>query len=130
RSKTAATVLDLMGIKVNRLSGGIRSYRQWIVKNLEEASFPPELYVLDGFTGTGKTWLLQQLDKKGFPCINLELMAGHRGSIFGQIGLEPNKQKKFDTLLVTDMKHYQHEPFVFVEGESKRIGKVRIPEFL
>src|SRR5699024_7402287 len=28
RSKTAATVLDLMGIRVNRLTGGFRTYRQ------------------------------------------------------------------------------------------------------
>ncbi|MDY0395232.1 rhodanese-like domain-containing protein [Virgibacillus halophilus] len=41
RSKTAATVLDLMGIHANRLSGGIRSYRQWVVSELEKGEFPP-----------------------------------------------------------------------------------------
>src|SRR5699024_2757780 len=65
-----------------------------------------------------------------FPCIDLEAMAGHRGSIFGQIGMEPSKQKKFDSLLVTDMELYKNEPFVFIEGESKRIGKVLLPDFL
>src|SRR5699024_4334201 len=34
RSKTAATVLDLMGVEVSRLSGGIRAYRNWVVEQL------------------------------------------------------------------------------------------------
>src|SRR5699024_4319922 len=62
--------------------------------------------------------------------IDLEKMANHRGSIFGQIGLKPNKQKKFDSLLVQAMKRYENEPFVFIEGESKRIGRVVLPDFL
>ncbi len=57
-------------------------------------------------------------------------MAGHRGSIFGQIGLEPSNQKKFDSLLLNDILRYQDESFVFIEGESKRIGKVTLPQFL
>lgn len=130
RSKTAATVLDLMGIHVNRLYGGIRSYRQWVVHELEKQSFPPDLYVLNGYTGSGKTIILHKLAEKGYPVIDLEKMAGHRGSIFGQIGLKPSKQKKFDSLLVQRMKRYKDNPFVFIEGESKRIGRVVLPEFL
>ncbi len=42
RSKTAATVLDLMGIPVNRLTGGIRSYRQWVTRELESQAFLSE----------------------------------------------------------------------------------------
>src|SRR5699024_12111647 len=57
-------------------------------------------------------------------------MAGHRGSIFGQIGLKPNNQRSFDALLLEKLKQYEQEPFVFVEGESKRIGKVLIPDVL
>src|SRR5699024_8329285 len=130
RSKTAATVVDLMGIKIHRLIGGIRSHRDWVAKKIEQATFSPTLYVLDGFTGTGKTILLNQLQELGFPMIDLEKMAGHRGSIFGQIGLEPSKQKKFDSLLVHKMEQYKEKPFVFVEGESKRIGRVVLPDFL
>ncbi|HEY4551932.1 MAG TPA: tRNA 2-selenouridine(34) synthase MnmH [Bacillaceae bacterium] len=130
RSKTAATVLDLMGIHANRLAGGVRSYRRWVVQTLEEADFPPRLFVLNGYTGTGKTAILRQLEDGGYPVIDLEKMAGHRGSIFGQIGLTPSNQKKFDSLLVEAMSIFQNEPFVFIEGESKRIGKVYIPDFL
>lgn len=130
RSKTAATVLDLMGIQANRLSGGIRTYRQWVVKELEKEVFTPKLIVLNGYTGSGKTVLLKRLADEGYPAINLEQLAGHRGSIFGQIGLVPNNQKKFDSLLIHKLQKVKEEPFVYIEGESKRIGKVLIPSFL
>ncbi|UFT99355.1 tRNA 2-selenouridine(34) synthase MnmH [Radiobacillus kanasensis] len=131
RSKTAATVVDLMGIKnVTRLTGGIRAYREWTVSLLDEFDFRPELIVLNGGTGNGKTMILEKLRKEGYPVINLEEMAGHRGSIFGQIGLEPKNQRAFDFQLLEKLLEYQNEPFVFLEGESKRIGKVTLPERL
>ena len=130
RSKTAATVLDLMGIHANRLSGGIRTYRQWVVKELEKEVFPPELIVLNGYTGSGKTAILKRLADVGHPVIDLEQLAGHRGSIFGQIGLKPNNQKKFDSLLIHELDKVKKAPFVYIEGESKRIGKVLLPSFL
>lgn len=130
RSKTAATVLDLMGIEVKRLTGGYRTYRQWVVGMLDNPEFKPDVLVLNGNTGSGKTALLKQLSQKGYPVLDLEGMASHRGSIFGQIGLQPSNQKKFDSLLVQEMLRYQDASFVLLEGESKRIGKVTIPEFL
>ncbi len=130
RSKTAATVLDLMGIQAKRLNGGIRSYRQWVVHELEDKQFLPKLFVLNGFTGSGKTVILKKLYNKGYPVIDLEGLAGHRGSIFGQIGLKPSNQKKFDSLLLKEVSRYENESFVFIEGESRRIGKVSLPEFL
>ncbi|GGJ89039.1 tRNA 2-selenouridine synthase [Lentibacillus kapialis] len=130
RSKTAATLVDLMGIDVNRLQGGVRAYRQWVVAELEKAEFPPDLVVLNGNTGTGKTKLLHQLADKGYPVIDLEGMAAHRGSIFGHIGLEPNIQKEFESQLIQVMHKFRNAPFVLMEGESKRIGKVTMPEFL
>ena len=130
RSKTAATVLDLMGIHANRLQGGVRSFRQWVVHELETEDFPPKFIVLNGYTGSGKTEILKRLAAKGYPILDFEKLAGHRGSIFGQIGLEPSNQKKFDSLLVHEMLRFKHEPFVFIEGESRRIGKVSLPQFL
>ncbi|GIO24533.1 tRNA 2-selenouridine(34) synthase MnmH [Oceanobacillus sp. J11TS1] len=130
RSKTAATVVDLMGEHVSRLDGGIRSYRQWVVKKLDELHSTPKLYVLNGYTGSGKTILLQRLKQKGYPVIDLEGMANHRGSIFGQIGLEPHNQKTFESLLVQELEHYNQSPYLLLEGESKRVGKVSLPLFL
>ncbi|ASK61509.1 tRNA 2-selenouridine(34) synthase MnmH [Virgibacillus phasianinus] len=130
RSKTAATVLDLMGNHAFRLSGGIRSYRQWVVQSLNNFTITSKAYVINGYTGSGKTILLEKLQESGYPVLDLEGMASHRGSIFGQIGLKPSNQKKFESLLLDRLLHYQNSPFIFMEGESKRIGKVTIPDFL
>src|SRR5699024_4171521 len=51
RSRTAATVLDLMGVEVARLSRGIRASRNWVMEQLENLDFPPDLSVLNGCTG-------------------------------------------------------------------------------
>lgn len=130
RSKTAATVLELMGVKASRLHGGIRTYRQWVVQKLAEEVFEPTFIVLNGYTGCGKTVLLNKLAEEGYPTIDLEGLAGHRGSIFGHIGFKPRKQKKFDALLVHALEQVKAEPFVFIEGESRRIGNVAMPEFI
>lgn len=118
RSKTAATMTELMGVDVNRLTGGIRTYRQWVVKSLEDYEFKPELLVLNGYTGSGKTVILNQLKEEGYPVIDLEQMAGHRGSVFGQIGLNPSNQKKFDSLLITELRKLKDSPYILIEGES------------
>ena len=130
RSKTAATVLELVNIKASRLHGGIRTYRHWVVEQLAQEEFQPEFIVLNGYTGCGKTVLLNRLSEKGYPVIDLEGLAGHRGSIFGHIGFEPRKQKKFDSLLVHALEEVKHHPFVFIEGESRRIGNIAMPEFI
>lgn len=130
RSRTTATVLSLMGIHVYRLDGGYRAYRRWVVETLDAMEFSPEIYVLHGYTGTGKTEILRTLKEKGYPVIDLEGLAGHRGSIFGKIGLKSHNQKTFDALLLEELLRYRHEPYILLEAESKRIGKVVLPEFL
>ena len=130
RSKTSATVLDLMGIKAYRLQGGYRAYREWIVEKLEKLEFNPKAYVLNGYTGAGKTLILQRLQQEGYPVLDLEGLANHRGSIFGQIGLEPYNQKTFDSLLFQKVFQIEQAPYVLFEAESKRIGKVSLPDFV
>ena len=130
RSKTSATVLSLMGIKVFRLSGGYRAYRNWVVEILNTLEIKPEAYVLNGYTGSGKTKILRQLQKEGYPVLDLEGMANHRGSIFGQIGLHANNQKSFDSQFIQTLMTLQESPFILFEGESKRIGKIMLPDVL
>ena len=60
RSKTAATVLDLMGVHANRLYGGFRTYRQWVIQQLEKEEFSPKLIVLSGYTGSGKDRVIKK----------------------------------------------------------------------
>lgn len=130
RSKTTATLLSLMGIHTFRLIGGYRAYRKWVVETLDGMTFRPRALVIHGNTGSGKTALLQQLKAQGYPVLDLEALAGHRGSVFGQIGLKPHNQKTFDAALLEQLLQLQDSPYVIMEAESRRIGKVVIPEFL
>ena len=130
RSKAAATFLDLMGVNVLRIKGGVRAYRHWVLGQLETAHLKPQAYVLNGGTGIGKTTILKQLKKDGYPTLDIEGLANHRGSIFGGIGLHPNNQKTFDSLLIEEIQKLQTSPFVVFEAESKRISKLLLPKFL
>lgn len=130
RSKTTATVLSLMGIRVYRLLGGIRAYRTWVVQTLEAFEVIPKCVVINGYTGTGKTKILNKLSELDYPVMDMEGMAQHRGSIFGQIGLVPNNQKTFESLLVHELIRLKEQPYILLEAESKRIGKAVIPEFI
>jgi tRNA 2-selenouridine synthase len=128
RSKSTAAVLALMGIRAYRLVGGYRAYRRWVVKTLESLPFRPKTYVVHGHTGTGKTTILRRLKALGYPVLDLEAYAGHRGSVFGHVGMSAHNQKTFDALLMQDLLTLQDAPYVLMEAESNRIGKVVLPE--
>ncbi|WP_438350603.1 tRNA 2-selenouridine(34) synthase MnmH [Paenibacillus sp. FA6] len=130
RSRTTATVLSLMDIHVYRLIGGFKAYRKWVLDGLENYDFKLKSYAIHGNTGTGKTNLLHRLKGLGHPVLDLEGMAGHRGSIFGQIGLHANNQKTFDSLLFEELIALEKSPYVLFEAESKRIGKIALPQFM
>lgn len=130
RSKTTATVLSLMGIRAYRLTGGFRAYRKWVVETLEHFDFKPPAYVVNGNTGSGKTEILRRLRAEGYPVLDLEALAGHRGSIFGHIGLPGHNQKTFESHLAAELIKLNDAPYVLMEGESKRIGKAVMPDFL
>lgn len=130
RSRTTATVLSLMDIHAYRLIDGYKAYRKWVLEKLETYDFRPKPYVIHGNTGTGKTNLLKRLKKSGHPVLDLEGLAGHRGSIFGQIGLQANNQRTFDSLLLEELITLEDAPYILFEAESKRIGRVVMPQFL
>ncbi|CAH0117766.1 MULTISPECIES: tRNA 2-selenouridine(34) synthase MnmH [unclassified Paenibacillus] len=130
RSKTTATVLSLMGIQADRLSGGIRAYRNWVVETLANYDLRSQMIVVAGRTGTGKTEILRHLAKFGYPVIELERLAQHRGSVFGHIGMKASNQKTFESLLVQELEKWRDTPYIIIEAESKRIGKAVLPDFL
>ncbi|KAB2336094.1 tRNA 2-selenouridine(34) synthase MnmH [Cytobacillus depressus] len=130
RSQSIATFTSFAGMAVPRLIGGIRAYREYILKEIPKL-IPPSAISIHGMTGVGKTEVLEKLKEKGIPVIDLEAMAGHRGSIFGTFGLfEGHNQKTFDSLLFQTLTEIKDSPFFLVEAESKRIGKVVQPDEL
>ncbi len=129
RSRAIATILDLLDIKVKRLHGGYKGYRQHILNQLGQYELKENFVVLHGMTGVGKTSILEKLQERGFPTLDLEGFAGHRGSSFGGIGLQGlNTQRQFDSLLEERLKAIGSTPYYIIEAESRRIGKVMIPQ--
>lgn len=130
RSKSLSSFLNSLDISNIRIEGGYKSYRNYVINNMNYFISKVTPIVLYGNTGCGKTEILQNLKLKGYPVIDLENLAGHRGSILGAVGLkEQPKQKMFESLLFEEISKYENK-YVFIEGESKRIGKISIPELL
>lgn len=127
RSKSLASVVELMGIPVYRLQGGYKAYRNQVVDYFKE-KLSVQVVVLRGNTGVGKTELLGKLRADGYPALDLEKLANNRGSVFGAMGLgDPPSQKKFEGLLYEELERLNKFPYIIVECESKRIGRVNLP---
>jgi tRNA 2-selenouridine synthase len=89
------------------------------------------LIVLRGKTGSGKTLLLQQLESSGYPVINLEKIASHRGSAFGGLLLPPQpSQHDFENGIEKAALNYAGSKYIFIEQKPLSIGKRKIPEWL
>lgn len=142
RSAGVAWLLDLYGFKVYTLAGGYKVFRKWVLEQFEK-QYP--LCVIGGYTGSGKTELLQSLKNKGETVIDLEALANHKGSSFGSIGLgaQPS-QEMFENKLAVQLiaastfapllpgtkdetPQQKDQQVLWVEDESQRIGNVNIP---
>ena len=131
RSKSLVTILELMGIASFQLIGGYKAYRQQVQECLQNLVLRPQIFVLCGSTGVGKTTLLQLLADRGVPVVDLEKLANHRGSAFGQVVLgKPATAHNFYAELLQILHSYNDKPYLFVECESKRVGNVYLPENL
>lgn len=102
RSAGVAWLLDLYGFKVYTLVGGYKVYRRWVLQQFEK-EYP--INILGGYTGSGKTEALHAIAKKQQPVIDLEKLAGHKGSAFGNLGLSQQpSQEMFENLLAGELK--------------------------
>jgi tRNA 2-selenouridine synthase len=130
RSGSLALVLDQIGFNVHVLEGGYREFRRAVLVELES---PPALQftVLCGRTGSAKSRLLQTLAALGAQVLDLEAIACHRGSVLGLVPGQPQpSQKAFETQLWLALRSFDPSKPVFTEGESRTIGKLRLPEKL
>ncbi|HEY6505660.1 MAG TPA: tRNA 2-selenouridine(34) synthase MnmH [Chitinophagaceae bacterium] len=131
RSAGVAWLLDMYGFKVYTLAGGYKSYRNWVI---EAFTFPFSFNILGGYTGSGKTYVLDELEKKGAAVINLEKLASHKGSAFGDIGMpgQPT-QEMFENVLSHELRAMvKDNPAapIWLEDESQRIGHINLPHTL
>ena len=131
RSGSFALILGQIGWQVGVVDGGWRAWRRLVVEALYEHPFPAPLWVLDGNTGTAKTAILQEVAARGGQVIDLEALAGHRGSLFGlAAGAAQPGQKRFESALALAMAGLDPARPVLVEAESSRIGARHLPPAL
>jgi len=128
RSEKMAWLFELVGIACHVLKGGFKAYRNQLLEDLKDI---PKLLVLQGPTGSGKTDVLTALSELGEQVIDLEMLARHRGSAFGHIGMEeqPTSQQ-FQNDLYTETLKFDRSKRIWIESESLSIGKVYLPETL
>lgn len=126
RSQSVAWLLDLAGFKVHLLDFGYKSYRHFALEQFEK-KYP--LLLIGGATGSGKTEILQELQKPGEPVIDLEKLANHKGSAFGTIGMPAQGTiEQFENDLALELAALVLTKTTWLEDESGSIGKVNIPK--
>jgi tRNA 2-selenouridine synthase len=129
RSGALAWFLGQIGFRTAQLQGGYKAFRAVVRIDLLTLPQRHRYQVLCGRTGSGKTRLLHALAAAGAQTLDLEGLAGHRGSVLGAVpGRAQPSQKRFDTLCWQALKGFDPARPVFVEGESRKIGALRVPE--
>ncbi|MEP7265546.1 MAG: tRNA 2-selenouridine(34) synthase MnmH, partial [Bacteroidota bacterium] len=125
RSGILCWLLNLAGIKTTVLSGGYKRYRNW---SLHQFTINRKLIILGGRTGSGKTEMLQRLKDLGENMICLEGLASHKGSAFGSLGqAEQPTQEHFENELAFALSNIDDSDRLWLENESRNVGRIKIP---
>ncbi|MEH6589253.1 MAG: tRNA 2-selenouridine(34) synthase MnmH [Halioglobus sp.] len=125
RSQTVQQWLRDEGIDYPLINGGYKAMRQFLLQELERSAASADIVLIAGKTGTGKTRVISQLSA----AVDLEGLAHHRGSTFGQL-LEPQpSQIDFEnTLSIALMKLLAGDgKRLFLEDEGHLIGRCALP---
>lgn len=126
RSGSVAWLLDKAGFhEVLTLRGGYKAFRNHVLESFNNV---PDLRILGGYTGTGKTETLRHLRELGEQVIDLEALAHHKGSSFGMLGEQPQPtQEHFENVLWHALQAVDRTRPLWLEDESRKIGKVLLP---
>ena len=128
RSKSMGWLLEQAGFSVTILQGGYKTYRR---AQLEYFGQALPLVVISGYTGSKKTQLLHQIEKNGGQMVDLEGLANHQGSSFGnQRTTGQPTTEHFQNLVFEAFRSCDLDRMIFIEDECFRIGKVNLPERL
>ena len=131
RSGSLTHILQKIGFPAMQLDGGYKAYRRHVISELTHL---PSLFayrVICGTTGSGKSRLLQELEKAGAQVLDLEALAAHRGSLLGALPDQPQPpQKSFESAIWFALTRFDPKRTVYVESESKKIGALRVPDVL
>jgi len=129
RSAAFVTWLRMIGWDAQQLEGGYKNFRHLVVNELLAYSLLLNFRVVCGATGSGKTRLLEALARQGAQVLDLEDLAAHKGSVLGDLPDRPQPtQKGFETAVWARMRRFDRLQPVFVEAESRKIGRIHLPE--
>lgn len=128
RSGSMVNWMRLVGWDAQQLAGGYKTFRRHVITRLDALAPTLELRVVCGPTGSAKSRLLRLLAEAGAQVLDLEALAVHKGSVLGQVpGQGQPTQKAFETRLWQALEPLDPARPVFVEAESRRIGRVQLP---
>ena len=128
RSKTVQNWLQEKGVDCPIVEGGYKALRQFLQESFTERVARMQFLVVSGPTGSGKTAYLRQTKE---PNLDLEKIARHRGSVFGNIdGSQPSQADFENVLFIELLRLFPNEQPILIESESRMIGKCAIPEAL
>jgi tRNA 2-selenouridine synthase len=131
RSGAMSIILGQVGWAAHKLEGGYKTYRRNVLDQLETLPQQFKFHVICGATGSGKSRLIAALHASGQQVLDLEGLAQHRGSVLGGIPHQPQPtQKRFETLLLAELAKMDTSRPVYVESESNKIGRLRLPPAL
>ncbi len=128
RSGAMVTILRSIGWGAGQLEGGYKTFRRQVVADVESLPGRFAFTVICGATGSAKTRVLQAMARRGAQVLDLETLASHKGSVLGVLPDHPQpSQKWFETLLASQLAGFSAERPVYVEAESRKIGRINLP---
>ncbi len=128
RSGSFASILTQIGWRAETIKGGYMTYRRLVFGMLYDTPMPHRIVLLDGNTGTAKTDILQRLSARDLQVLDLEGMAGHRGSLLGATAAGQPAQKGFESQLAAAITALDPDKITVVEAESSKIGQINLPK--
>lgn len=131
RSGAFSLILREIGWNSHRIQGGYKAWRRHVIDQLEVIPAQFCFRVISGATGSGKSRLLEALSEEGAQILHLEKLAVHKGSVLGNMPGHPQPtQKGFESRLLSALSELDRNRPVFVEAESRKIGKLYLPDSL
>lgn len=125
RSAKIAAFFAENGYKVFVLEGGYKAYRGYIRKQFSSGR---QVFLIGGYTGSGKTGILKEIGKLGHQTIDLEALACHKGSNFGHLGQDAQPTtEQFENDLYLQWAELDPLKPLWLEHESMNIGSVTLP---
>lgn len=110
---------------VSVITGGYKAYRTYL-HNTFDISF--DLRIVGGYTGSGKTHVIKQLQSLGLQAVDLEDLAKHKGSAFGAMAEQAQPTvEQFENNLFDVWRKLNYSRPIWLEDESHNIGGVNIP---